>query len=625
MLRKILPVLVSAAALFATAPASAEKYAIVIANSDYRVADDVKYAASDADAVTEMLVNVHGVARRNVLRLDNATLGEMRALMGGERGLGRLPGLVRGSKAELFVYFAGHGSREAAADGQSSVPYLLGVDSVPGALEETGFALDQFLGQLRRLKREAMPEGTITVFLESCFSGRSHVGDLIKDRSAPLHGAPVVLSRHLTEVSGDLVVMAAARGDQFAVWDGDHGMSVFTDALVAGMHGEADDPSYSGNGDGQVTARELRDFVDARMARRLASVQPGVVQTPDFVGLADDDVLVEGLAATPRWLTTERRKQRERLRAALLATTDDVAEIDGYLATCVYCPERDPLRARLAEIKRRDAFCADEAPLTEQLASSGTREQITAFLEVATCERGRKQLGERLAALNASASGGAAAAGQPGGSQLAAADTASSQGGENDRQIPAAAALDADAQRDLVVRLQTELQRVGCLKGRADGIWGRQGRRAMTRFLEEIEDDDAGDVEPSEELIELVAGAETGLCEPDQEAAAPSTSTPSRAARQAAPKRQTVAACASGQKRNSRGKCYTPTAPRAARATAPNRPKKASAPTRTRTATQTTPRRSAATTRAPAKKRSGLCAKAFSTVHGTGFTAQCGL
>lgn len=53
--------------------------------------------------------------------------------------------------------------------------------------------------------------------------------------------------------------------------------------------------------------------------------------------------------------------------------------------------------------------------------------------------------------------------------------------------LPASEAVDPESEARLARQLQRELRRVGCLKSRADGVWGPSSQRAMQRFAERIQ------------------------------------------------------------------------------------------------------------------------------------------
>jgi len=66
-------------------------------------------------------------------------------------------------------------------------------------------------------------------------------------------------------------------------------------------------------------------------------------------------------------------------------------------------------------------------------------------------------------------------------------------------------------QRELALNIQGELIRVGCLKGRADGIWGRQSRAALSDFLS-VQDETLATDALSDETLAMVRGVEEAVC-----------------------------------------------------------------------------------------------------------------
>ncbi|MBI1384580.1 MAG: hypothetical protein GC150_06695 [Rhizobiales bacterium] len=587
-----------------------ERFAVLVVNKEYRHASPVAFADRDAQAVEELLTTVYGVPRRNIERIDNATLGDLRTLFGSGQGqrLGRVAGMVRGGTAELFVYVVGHGSRESRVGGVS-VPYLIAADTDPSQLEDSGYSVDLLVSQLERVKREVLPEGKVTLVLESCFSGRSNAGDLLGNRSAPLHGAPVVLSHRLgAGAPVGVRVLAAAQGDQYAVWDGQHEMSVFTDALVSGLFGEADDANLGGDGDGNVTAGELGNFLERRMARRLARIEAGVVQTPDLVGLSSDEVLanVQGQLS---WIAAEERRHGERLRSALLLAKPDEGAMRRYLEDCLYCPNQDEVRQRVQSMRRSARMCELEAPTSQSLVTEGSVDSIKAFLGTCECCAERAALEARAAELERVRTAALSFVGNISAAALGAPSGVDGSGARGvgigvsaNVPLPVPGADGAPvrgnslAGRELIARIQSALIERKCLSGRADGSWGPASRRAIERFAEMHRD--RGDIEidvdagPVPALLDLIE-ASAQPCAPANVA----TTTPATTAEEprnrtappprTTPRKQERVECAAGQKRNSRGACYTPAEPRKPQTAAPK--KTSPAPTR-----QATPNASAA-------------------------------
>ena len=64
---------------------------------------------------------------------------------------------------------------------------------------------------------------------------------------------------------GKLVVLTAAQGDQFASWDEDAQMGLFTKHLLEALYGAADGGRY-GDGDGQVSLAEVGKYLDREMS-----------------------------------------------------------------------------------------------------------------------------------------------------------------------------------------------------------------------------------------------------------------------------------------------------------------------------------------------------------------------
>lgn len=595
----------------AASASAKERFAIIVANKDYRYASEIQFAERDAQAIEELLTTVYEIPRRNIERVDNASLADLKVLFGGGNSLGRLTGLVRGKDAELFVYFVGHGSRETAQGSNQSIPYLMATDSEPSQLAVSGYSVDTLISQLERLKNEQMPEGKVTLVLESCFSGRSNAGDLVKNRSAPLHGAPVVLASRTALTSSSIRVLAAAQGDQFAVWDTGHRMSIFTDALVSGLFGEADEADFGGDGDGAITAGELERFLETRMSRRLKAVEPGAVQRAELVGAEPGEVLANPGGRLP-WIIAEDRKHDERLRSALLLAEPDETKVSGYLESCLYCPNRTELQDRLRQDRLNARICARERETADVILSSRSAAAADAYLGSCTCCSKRSELeamlkeleeAAKVAALPAASAPSQSSA--PTAPSLGQAPTLPSVPGAPATAEPTVPATptqkvaSADPTQveneqpalssyQIITRLQQALIEKSCLSGRADGIWGRNSAGALERFAE-YSNEALDDQEPSADLLEAIETSKV-VCDTEPSVArrtSPQASEPRRAE------------CAEGQKRNSRGKCYTPRSTRTVK-TAPSE----ATPTRTRSTPSrtTTTRRTTTRTSSPKPK-----------------------
>ena len=98
------------------------------------------------------------------------------------------------------------------------------------------------------------------VYIDACFSGDSPNGMLIRATSG--------LTVKITEPKSDekkMVVITASKGDQFASWDEDAKLGLFTKHLLEALTGIADQKDFGGNNDGKVTLGEVKGYLDEEM------------------------------------------------------------------------------------------------------------------------------------------------------------------------------------------------------------------------------------------------------------------------------------------------------------------------------------------------------------------------
>ncbi|MEO0618386.1 MAG: hypothetical protein AAFZ01_03810, partial [Pseudomonadota bacterium] len=361
---------------------------------------------------------------------------------------------------------------------------------------------------------------------------------IIKNRSAPAFGPAVTLSKQSVAPSERFVMMAAAQGEQFAVWDNDWKRSVFTDALVSGLYGEADATQFAGNGDGAVTLAELRQFVTNRISRRLRKVNPSERQDPDIFGGRDEMALVSVGENLAEWPDIVRRRHTEKLQSAMLKVSADPDKIKDYLSACLYCPDADTLREKLRTEGRRSTVCKLERSMADSLIAAKDATGLASLLSVAQCARNKPELNRQLAALRTPTNATVptrpegeneipatqqkqkperTAALQPD-QTTSTGDSSATSGNRQMRQqrqpdedpidlgeppVPphpsggirrrtaslnqatsgsAIDQVDTMTSAQITWGLQRELARTGCLKGRVDGIWGRGSVAALRRF-----------------------------------------------------------------------------------------------------------------------------------------------
>lgn len=178
-------------------------YALIIGNEDYtkyqpglNSESNVLFALNDARTFDRYAENTLGLTKKNIFLLENAIGSEM------NREIERLAKLIEieGGQAEVFVFYAGHGF----PDETTHQSYLMPVD-ISGANVTSAISLGSLYSKLTR-----SPAKQVTVFLDACFSGAGREAGLLAARA-------VRIKPNEEQVSGNLVVFSASRGDQMAL------------------------------------------------------------------------------------------------------------------------------------------------------------------------------------------------------------------------------------------------------------------------------------------------------------------------------------------------------------------------------------------------------------------------
>ena len=195
-------------------------------------------------------MNAKGVREGNIIYLKDATKAQMTSVFGSkEDHKGKLFNWTKPNISKVYVYYAGHG----APAGDKGTTYLVPSDSDNETVQLTAYPLKQLYSNLGKI-----PATSITVILEACFSGQSQGGTLFSQTS----GISVVPRMPL--VPSKITVISAGAAKQVASWEKDNSQSLFTKYFLTGMSGEGDRKPY-GNGDGKVSLKELKKFLNGTM------------------------------------------------------------------------------------------------------------------------------------------------------------------------------------------------------------------------------------------------------------------------------------------------------------------------------------------------------------------------
>ena len=227
--------------------------AVIIGNTNYgNRTPSVKFAGNDADAMRKFVIDKLGFRDGNIIDLRNASQAELLTTFGSDKSFkGKLFDYVRPKRSDVVVFYSGHGVPGL----RDKRGYLLPVDGEPNRAELSGYPIDLLLKNLGKI-----PSRSMRVYIDACFSGDSPNGMLIRATSG--------LTVKITEPKSDekkMVVITASKGDQFASWDEDAKLGLFTKHLLEALTGIADQKDFGGNNDGKVTLGEVKGYLDEEM------------------------------------------------------------------------------------------------------------------------------------------------------------------------------------------------------------------------------------------------------------------------------------------------------------------------------------------------------------------------
>jgi hypothetical protein len=241
----LIPALLLLPTLALAAPA---RFAVLVGtNEAAQGTGPLYYAESDAERVADVLGELGGVPRENVILLRSPTRAQV------EAALARMSDRIAahratGDHATLVFYYSGHAQPDAVQLGPRAT---LDYDELRTALQGTG-------ADVRLL------------FFDSCYAGTA-------TRTKGASRAPGFLEEATAEVTakGEVVITSSA-SDEASQESDEIGGSYFTHYLLSGLRGAADE-----SGDGEVTLEEAYRYVYHRTVAHTAATRAGA-QHPGF-------------------------------------------------------------------------------------------------------------------------------------------------------------------------------------------------------------------------------------------------------------------------------------------------------------------------------------------------------
>ncbi len=225
-------------------------YAVIIANEHYNNADDVFGALHDGQSFHQYCVKTLGVPEHQAVLLANATGNQVRDAV--ETLAKKVKGT--GENAEVIFYYAGHG----LPDDATKEAYLLPSDGNP----LTTSTLIPMKDLYRSLGN--MGAGSVSVFIDACFSGSSRNNTSVKKGERG-----VVMKPKEVEPEGNMFILTAASGQQTALPYTQKHHGLFTYFLLKKLQ----------ESKGNATLRQISDYVKKEVESASNRIN-GKEQTP---------------------------------------------------------------------------------------------------------------------------------------------------------------------------------------------------------------------------------------------------------------------------------------------------------------------------------------------------------
>ena len=196
--------------------------AVVIGNKQYshELVPNVKYAHRDSRLIKSYLTQTMGFREQNIIYLEDCSKADLERVFGNASDYhGDLFYYLKSGRSDIFIYYSGHGS----PDPNTMKTYLLPSEATPSGIRFSGYPMEQLYENLYKIKKEKEAL-SMTVVFESCFSGITPAGELVKDASSL--GLRVVDKR--PSLPANTTVFTSSSGNQISSWSNEQRHGLFT-------------------------------------------------------------------------------------------------------------------------------------------------------------------------------------------------------------------------------------------------------------------------------------------------------------------------------------------------------------------------------------------------------------
>ena len=183
------------------APVDTTQWAFVVGAEDYMNTDDILYSRRSAELFAQTLERIKGVPSGQIITLlDNqATSGNIKTKL----KMLLEQGISQGDT--VYFYYNGHGIPAAS---EQNEPYMLPTDMIQDYVTtEPFFKLENIYSMLEESKA-----GTVVVFMDSCFTGKTDGVSVFKGMAA----TRLAPKKTAVAASGNVAVLAAGNSNQFS-------------------------------------------------------------------------------------------------------------------------------------------------------------------------------------------------------------------------------------------------------------------------------------------------------------------------------------------------------------------------------------------------------------------------
>jgi hypothetical protein len=235
--------------------------AIIIGITDYKNLPKAEFASDDARMFYDYATRGLGVKAENIKLLIDGDADDVAIYKAFKTWL---PSRVR-SSTDIYVFYSGHG---LPADNGRSL-YLIPQRADRDLIEKTAIRQEDINSYIQIAKPRS-----VTIFLDSCYSGLARTGETLL-----ANARPVSINSETNVFPTNFTVITASQNNQISSSSSDLKHGIFSYYLMKGMEGEADK-----NGDGQITAGEMYDYLAEHVAKQAS--MSNRIQVPQFIGNA---------------------------------------------------------------------------------------------------------------------------------------------------------------------------------------------------------------------------------------------------------------------------------------------------------------------------------------------------